>query len=71
VDLRELGGDGVQLGSDSCYARPFGTEDVEDRACAGGYCLECLRGEVLNQVGVHLKAVPGRGEDSRQEGERG
>ena len=30
-----------------------------------------MRGEVLKQVGVQLDAVPGLGENFRQEGKRG
>jgi len=71
ADFRELGVDGVQLGGDGHYARDGGAENGEDGAFAGGYGLKCVRGEVLNQVKVQLKAVSGRGEDLCQEGERG
>jgi len=70
ADLRELGGDGVQLGGDSYYARDGGTEDREDGAFASSYGLEYVRGEVVNQVGVWLKAVPGLGENFRQKSQR-
>jgi len=56
------------LGGDSHYARDGSVEDGEDGAFAGGYGLECVRGEVLNQVTVQLKAVSGHGESFRQEG---
>jgi len=58
-DLRELGCDRIQLGGDSHYARDGGTGDRDDGDFAGGYGLECVSGEVLNQVGVQLKAVSG------------
>ena len=71
ADLGELGVDGVDMGGNSYYSRDGGTEDGEDGAFAGSYCLEWVRGEDLNQGGVELKAVPVLRENFRQEGERG
>ena len=71
ADLGELGVNGVELGGDSHYARDSGADNGEDCAFAGGYGLECVRGEVLNQVGVQLKAFSGLGEEFCKEGERG
>jgi len=68
ADFRALGADGVQLGGDAHNARDGGAENGEDGAFAGGYSLKCVRGEVLDQVGVQLKAVSGLGEDLCQEG---
>jgi len=71
ADIGELGVNWVQLGGDGHYSRDGGAENGEDGAFTGGDGLECVRGEVLNQVGVQLKAVSGLGEDFCQEGERG
>ena len=54
ADLRELGVDEVQLGGDGQYASDSGADDGEDGAFAGGYGLDCVRGEVLKQVRVQL-----------------
>jgi len=59
------------LGGDDHYARDYCTEDGEDRLFTSGSGLEWMRGEVLHQVGVHLKAVPGLGEDFCKKGKRG
>ena len=59
ADLRELGIDGIQLGGDGHYARDGGAKNGEDGPFASGYCLECVRGEVLDQVAVQLEAVSG------------
>jgi len=69
VDFTEVGGDSVKLGEDGDYARDGGTEDRVDGTFTGGDGLESVRGEVLNQFGVHKEAIPGLREDFCQEGE--
>jgi len=71
ADFDELGGDGFEWGGDDYYARDGGTPNGEDGAFTSDNGLECVRGEVLDQVGVQLKAVPGFREDYCQEGEGG
>ena len=71
ANLSELGGDGVELGGDGYSARDGGTEDGEDGAFTSGDGLKRVRGEILDQVGVQLKAVPGFHEDICQEDKEG
>jgi len=59
------------LSGDGHDARNCGIEDGEDGSFTGGDGLERVRGEVLDQVWVQLKAIPGLGEDLSQEGEGG
>ena len=59
ADFRELGVDGAQLGGDGHYARDGGADNGEDGPLACRYGLECVRGEVLDQVRVQLEAVSG------------
>ena len=59
------------MGSDGHDARNGGTEHEEDGAFTGGDCLEYVRGEVWDQVGVLLEAVPGLRKDFSEEDEGG
>jgi len=47
------------LGCNGYYARDGGTENGEDGAFAGSDGLKGMGGQVLNQVGVELEAIPG------------
>jgi len=71
ADFRELGVERVQLGGVGHYARDGGAENREGGAFGGCYGLKYVRGEVLNQVRVQLKALSSLSEDLCQEGERG
>jgi len=71
TDIRELGDDGAGLGGNGNYARDRGAKEGNDRAFPSSHGLERVRGEILDQVGVQLEAVPDLGKDFCQEREGG
>jgi len=66
-----VGSDGVELGGDGHDARDSGAEDGGPGSFTSSHGLERVRGEVLDQVWVHLKAIPSLQDNFCQEGERG
>jgi len=52
MDFGELGGDGVELGHNGHDVRDGSTSDRDDGPLPIRDGLDCIRGEVLDQVGV-------------------